>query len=120
MTTFKKILKTFNGWFGFAIASALFFIAPPVYRIFDPTAGQFDAGYLHPIIYAACVLCFGSGLAFALVFFTAPGLHKAFDEFLESDGTRPLEGFKFSMAKMALIMFLVFTFLFCATVWFTV
>lgn len=107
----------YNGWLGFAVATLLFFAAPPLYRLIDPTAGQFDAGYIHPIIYSAVLVCFSSGLAFLLLKLTAPGLHKTFDEFLEHDGTEPMPGFQFSSAKFAFILYLTFMVLICVTVW---
>ena len=83
----QKFAKNFNGWISFAVGTALFFAAPPLYRIIDPTAGQFDAGYLHPIIYALCAASFAQGFAWFTMMITAPGLFKTFDSFLESSGS---------------------------------
>lgn len=84
----KKFLQRYNGWLGFLIATVIFFVAPPIYRLLDPTAGQLDAGYIHPIVYAMVVVCIASGIAWMLSMFTAPGPHKALDNILE-DHTDP-------------------------------
>lgn len=81
----KKFLRRYNGWLGFVLGSVLFFISPHIYRMFDPTAGQLDAGYIHPIIYAVVVVSIGSAVAWLLTQLTAPGPHKALDRLLEDD-----------------------------------
>ena len=115
MTRFKKLLMQYNGWLGFAIATLLFFAAPPLYRTIDPTAGQFDAGYIHPIIYASVVVCFASGLAFLLVKLTAPGLHRQFDKFLEQENYLMSDPIKYAFVLYALYFVSI-----CTTVWFVV
>lgn len=85
-----KYLKFLNGWIGFAVGTLLFFAAPPLYRQIDPTAGQFDAGYIHPLIYSFTVLSFSIGCAWLSLKLTAPGLHKLFDNFLEQDSAQTL------------------------------
>ena len=113
--TVKKFLMKYNGWLGFAVATLLFFAAPPLYRLIDPTAGQFDAGYIHPIIYAAVVVCFASGLSFLLLMLSAPGLHKGFDKYMEEENWVLNDQIKF-----ALILYLAYFISICATVWFMV
>ena len=115
MTHFRKLLMKYNGWLGFAVATLLFFAAPPLYRLVDPTAGQFDAGYIHPIVYAAVVVCFASGLAFFMVILTAPGLHRQFDKFLEQESWLVTDQIKYAFALYALYFFSI-----CTTVWFVV
>jgi len=115
MTRFRKLLMKYNGWLGFAVASLLFFAAPPLYRLVDPTAGQFDAGYIHPIIYAAVVVCFASGLAFFMVILTAPGLHQQFDKFLEQENYLVTDQVKYAIALYTLFFISI-----CLTIWFTV
>lgn len=39
------------------IAFLLFFLSPPFFRLFDPTAGSYDAGVLQLIILAIVALC---------------------------------------------------------------
>lgn len=81
----KKFLRKYNGWLGFVLGSVLFFVAPHFYRLMDPTAGQLDAGYIHPIIYAVVVVSIGSAIAWLLTQLTAPGPHQALDRLLEDD-----------------------------------
>lgn len=81
----NKLLKHFNGVIGFAVGTILFFAAPPLYRLIDPTAGAFDAGYIHPIIYACSTVCIGSSLAWALTRATAPGPWKLMDKFFDGE-----------------------------------
>ncbi len=81
----KTFLRKYNGWLGFVLGSILFFVSPHLYRMFDPTAGQLDAGYIHPIIYAIVVVSIGSAIAWLLTNLTAPGPHKALDRLLEDD-----------------------------------
>lgn len=102
----------YNGWLGFVAFTVLFFAAPPLYRFIDPTAGQFDAGYIHPIIYASAVLTWASGLAFFLLQITAPAIHAQLDRFLESEEWVMTDAIRYGM-----IMYLVFMILMCATVW---
>lgn len=100
----KQILKHFNGWTGFAVSSILFFAAPPLYRYIDPTAGSFDAGYIHPIIYAGVVIGFAIGYAWLMVRLLAPGPFKAFDWFLESEKSNDSN----DSLTMALWLFILF------------
>jgi hypothetical protein len=110
----KKFLMKYNGWLGFVVASLLFFAAPPLYRLIDPTAGQFDAGYLHPIIYASVVVCFASGLANVMLILTAPGLHEQLDKFL--DGTCDL----CPKVKFGYMLYALYFIAICTTVWFVI
>lgn len=110
----KKFLMKYNGWLGFVVASLLFFAAPPLYRLIDPTAGQFDAGYLHPIIYASVVVCFASGLANVMLILTAPGLHGHLDRFL--DGTCEL----CPKVKFGYMLYALYFIAICTTVWFVI
>lgn len=82
---FNKFLRKYNGWIGFVLGTVLFFIAPHIYRQFDPTAGQLDAGFIHPIIYAIVVVSIASAVAWMLTKFTAPGSHGALDKLLERE-----------------------------------
>lgn len=110
----QKFLMKYNGWLGFVVASLLFFAAPPLYRLVDPTAGQFDAGYLHPIIYASVVVCFASGLGNLLLRLTAPGLYKQLDSFL--DGTCEL----CPKVQFGYILYAIYFTAICTTVWFVI
>lgn len=83
--TWKKFLKTYNGWLGYAVGTALFFAAPSLYMHIDPTAGRYDAGYIMPIIYAGIVLFFASAISWTVLRLTAPGVHKQLDKFLENE-----------------------------------
>jgi hypothetical protein len=105
----RSFIRKFNGWLGFALASVAFFIVPHFYRSFDPTAGQFDAGYIHPIIYAAVAICFSSGLAWTLVLFTAPGSHKQLDQFFEaSEDDAVLSKLNMDAVLLAFILYLIY------------
>lgn len=81
----KKILKHYNGWIGFAVGSILFFISPPLYHLVDPTAGQFDAGYIHTIIFAMVAVSFASGFSWLMLRLLAPALFKALDQCFDGD-----------------------------------
>lgn len=104
----KSFIRKFNGWLGFVFASVAFFVVPHFYRMFDPTAGQFDAGYIHPIIYAAVSICFSSGLAWSLVLFTAPGAHKQLDKFCESNEEDDLDSLNMDAVLFAFILYLIY------------
>lgn len=93
----KKFLMRYNGWMGFIFGTIVFFIAPPIYRLIDPTAGQFDAGYIHPIIYAFTGLCFASASAFFMTKFTAPGPFAQLDRFFENDSWVTTDGIRVAM-----------------------
>lgn len=81
----KTFLKRYNGWLCFAVGTLLFFAAPSMYHLIDPTAGQYDAGYIHPIIYALTVISFASGFAWLLLQLMAPGQFKTIDAWFESE-----------------------------------
>lgn len=81
----KRIFKALNGWISFALGTVLFFVAPPLYRLIDPTAGRYDAGYIQPIIYAMIAVSFASAFAWLMLRLNAPALYKKFDDFLEGD-----------------------------------
>jgi hypothetical protein len=81
----KRIFKELNGWVSFALGSILFFVSPPIYRLIDPTAGRYDAGYIQPVIYAMIAVSFGSAFAWLMLRLNAPALYRAFDSFLEGD-----------------------------------
>lgn len=105
----------YNGWLGFIIGTVLFFVAPHIYHVFDPAAGQYDAGYLHPIIYALTVVSFASGFAWSILLLTAPGLLPKLDDFLEGRMDVLTDE-----VKTALLLYVMFTLLVCGTVWFAI
>jgi hypothetical protein len=107
----KKLLKHFNGWIGFVVGTVLFFATPPLYRYIDPTAGAFDAGYIHPIIYSIIVLCVASGLGWALTRATAPGPWRDMDKFFDGDCS-DLD----DRASIGIFLYLFYTTAFCITV----
>lgn len=86
------------------MGSLLFFAAPPLYRIIDPTAGSFDAGYIHAIIYAAVVVSFASGFAWLLTRLIAPGTFKLTDKWLEHEHPTITDSVKYTL----IIFFLFF------------
>jgi hypothetical protein len=85
----KTFIQKYNGWISLAVALimsvALFFCGPDLYRMIDPEAGAYDAGYLHAIIYGVIVVFFAASAAWFLFKITAPGLHAAVDRFYETD-----------------------------------
>jgi hypothetical protein len=84
----KSFIKKYNGWISLAVAvimsTVLFFCGPGLYRLIDPEAGAFDAGYLHAIIYSIIVVFMASGIAWLLFKITAPGLQGSVDNFFEN------------------------------------
>lgn len=105
----KQFIRKYNGWLGFMLSTAAFFLAPPLYRLIDPTAGQFDAGFIHPIIYASVVICFASGLAWTLVLLTAPGAHKHLDRFFEEPEAKGINPDAVITASILYVVFLLAT-----------
>lgn len=103
----RKILKHFNGWIGFLIGTILFFVAPHVYHVFDPTAGQFDAGYIHPIVYAFTVITFASAMSWGMIYLLAPGGFRVLDQWLESPEMAMDDRIKSLLKLYALIMTLI-------------
>lgn len=80
---FRKFIKEYNEWFLFPIALALFFLTPRIYRLVDPTAGQFDAGIFHSSIYAVAMLFLFSGIAWLILKIKFPDLKKYLDDAAE-------------------------------------
>lgn len=75
-----KFVKTYNEWFSFPIAIALFILTPKVYRLFDPTAGAFDAGIFHNAIYAIALLSLYSGVSWFFLWLKFPKLKQFLDD----------------------------------------
>jgi hypothetical protein len=85
----KRFIRRYNGWIAFLVGLLLYFLVPKFYHLFDPTAGQYDAGYLHPIVLTMVVVSFGAGFAFSMVLLTAPALFKAWDMYMEGNNRVP-------------------------------
>ena len=79
----KKFIKRYNEWLSIPIAIALFLFAPVIYRLFDPTAGEFDAGYLHALIYAIIAVNVASGISWFLFRLNFPKLYRFWDDGFE-------------------------------------
>src|SRR5688572_9334690 len=102
----RSIKKHFNGGILMAVFVLTFFAAPPLYSLIDETAGRFDAGYLHAIIFGGMVTTFSGGLAWFLTKLTAAGAQRAFDKWCESEdytGEHPNNS-----ATLGLILYLVY------------
>lgn len=111
----RKFLMRYNGWLAFVMGTILFFVAPHIYHQFDPAAGQYDAGYIHPIIYALVVVSFASGASWTLVLLTAPGIFKKLDEFLEGRHDVITD-----QVRWAFMLYAFFVVMICATVWYAI
>lgn len=103
--TLKKFLKHFNGWMGFVLGIILFLFSPKLYHMVDPVAGQFDAGYIHTIIFSFVVVSFASGFGWLLVRLTAPGLFSKMDTYLDGEAELCENSF-IGIALYAFTMFL--------------
>ncbi|WP_420582082.1 hypothetical protein [Reichenbachiella sp.] len=75
-----KIIKQYNEWLTIPIALVLFFVAPGLYRLIDPTAGAFDAGVFHVNFYAIATLFLYSGVSWFLLKLKFPVLKKFLDD----------------------------------------
>jgi hypothetical protein len=60
MRTLRRIFSSFRGFLAGVVALGIYLILPELIRIYDPTAGTFDAGYLQ-WIGLATFLTFWSG-----------------------------------------------------------
>jgi hypothetical protein len=110
-----KFLKHYNGWLGFVLGTILFFVVPSLYQMIDPTAGKFDAGYIHPIIYAATVVSFASGFAWLMIRLLAPGNFKLLDKWLEHEHPVMNEGIKYTLG-IYIIFFVSIIIVVCAVI----
>jgi hypothetical protein len=81
----KNFLKTYNELLSIPIAIVLFFFAPPLYRLIDPGAGQFDAGYFQVLIFAIVAFNVASGVAWLMFRLNFPSLYKYWDNDFEDD-----------------------------------
>ncbi len=79
----KRFFKVYNEWMAFPIALVLFFVAPRLYQIVDPTAGAFDAGIFHTSIYAIANLFLFSGVAWLIMKIKFPELKDYLDDSAE-------------------------------------
>jgi hypothetical protein len=83
MEKFKMFIKNYNEWLSLPIAIVVYFAAPGLYRLADPTAGQFDAGYLHALIFAVVAINFSSGISWLMLKLNFPKLYKFWDDDFE-------------------------------------
>jgi|GEM_PF-6903930 len=81
----RKLIKEYNEWLLFPIALSLFFIAPKVYMVFDPTAGRFDAGIFHSAIYSIAILFLFSGVSWFIIKVKFPVLKQYLDDMAENN-----------------------------------
>ncbi len=80
-----RFIKTYNEFLSIPIALFLFFMFPKFYREFDGTAGAFDAGYLHILVYAIIVINLGSGISWLMLRLSFPKFYTYFDDEMETD-----------------------------------
>lgn len=83
--TLRKFIKRYNEWLSLPVALALFFAVPNLYRMADGTAGSFDAGYLHTLVFAVVAVNFASGIAWFMFMLSFPDLYRYFDNQAERD-----------------------------------
>lgn len=81
----KRFIKRFNEFLGIPLAVVLYFITPPILRWVDPTAGAYDAGYLHAIALGLVKIFFASGVAWLLMWATFPKFYRYLDDDAETD-----------------------------------
>jgi hypothetical protein len=81
----KKLIKRFNEFIGIPVAVLLFFLTPPLLRMIDPTAGAFDAGYLHAIVLGLVKVFMASAIAWILLWMSFPKLYRYLDDDAEND-----------------------------------
>ena len=109
----KRLIKALNGWISFAVGTILFFVSPPLYRLMDPEAGRYDAGYIQPIIYAMIVVSFASAFAWLMLRLNAPALYKVFDRFLEGDQSMLSDQVKIAVAFYLFFIVTIVTVIVC-------
>ncbi|MEO8887304.1 MAG: hypothetical protein ABI367_14655 [Mucilaginibacter sp.] len=88
-------------------AILLFFLSPSVFRMIDPTAGVYDIGVLQNNITAIVSLLIFEVVAWKILCFIWPAIHRYFDKHFVTDFNKLLPWQKIS-ASLALYCFLVF------------
>lgn len=81
----KPLIRILSHWqhvTALLCAIGLFFAAPYLLRLADPTAGAFDAGYLHRPVVAAVYLLFGVSAVWTVISL----VFKAVDRWADGDG----------------------------------
>lgn len=116
MEKFNKFIKNYNEWLSLPIAVVIYFMAPGIYRLFDPSAGQFDAGYLHSLIFAAVAINISSGISWFLLKLNFPKLYKFWDDDFE---TSLIDGGS-GKDKAILYSYLIYTGYFAAMIMFII
>lgn len=82
----KRVLKFFINWneiITIPIGIAIFYFAPMLMRLADPSAAGYDLGILHSILFAIAAMLIINGFAFLIMKITFPGIYKFIDEVLE-------------------------------------
>lgn len=80
-----KFIKTYNELLSIPIALVLFFTFPRFYRQFDATAGAWDAGYLHILVFVLTAINLFSGVSWILMRLNFPIWYKYFDDNMEQE-----------------------------------
>jgi hypothetical protein len=73
MNTLRRLFSSWKGALSGVIAIAIYLALPPILRLYDPTAGYFDAGYLQWIGLATAVAFWAGFVAWIMfqVFFSS-------------------------------------------------
>lgn len=76
----KRFLNSWQGWTAGAVFILIFLASPPLIREIDPTAGVFDAGYLHWLLLSAGAAAFGIAVVWTLWQISFPSTDKEADK----------------------------------------
>jgi hypothetical protein len=109
--TLKKFFKLWTEIWSIPLGLLLFWYSPHIIRFVDPTAGVFDLGILHKLLYAVVAILLGNGIAFLGIKFNFPSVFEfyksesepsAFDDF---KSITPWQRLKLLAFLYALILF---------------
>lgn len=82
---FARALLAWNELFSIPIGVALFALSPALFRWIDPTAGTFDVGTLHAVVFAVAAFCVLKGAAWLTLWLDFPGIYKWLDDRMEEE-----------------------------------
>lgn len=81
---FRRIVSSWQGLVAGLVALAMFLISPVLLRLYDPTAGLWDAGVLQWLVLATVAFCWGVFIAWVGWQIAFPSTDKAADEHLSA------------------------------------
>ena len=87
-----RLLRENNEFWGIPLGILLFWAAPPLLRVIDSTAGTFDLGILHALLWGIAAFMVIKGLVWLLLWLDFPELYHWLDDWFARGLDAPQPG----------------------------